>query len=109
MLTVDIMYNTTISCEYNDLESYQTTLLSVFGVDYSKLTEEIQKLYDSIQQNEQLQKLLKKVQETSPWASPDFAFYILFSYEYFSTMHAFLVEILENKTITMFDSLYSIL
>ena len=103
------MYNTKLKCEYDDLEAYQMSLLSVFDSEFIHLNEKIQTLYDTLHENEYIQKLLKKVQASMSWASPDFAFYILFSYDYFSYMHPFLIEVLEKKTITTFDSFYSIL
>jgi hypothetical protein len=103
------MYNTSISCEYSDLETYQTAVLSAFGVEFSKLNEEIQCLYDKLCTHEKVVMLLKKIHESMSWASPDFAFYLLFSYDYFSYTHPFLIEVLENKPITTFDSFYSIL
>lgn len=103
------MYNTKIKCEYDDLETYQTTLLSVFGVEYDQLIDKIQTLYELLETNEQIKMILKKVNEKMSWASPDFAFYILFSYDYFSYMHPFLIELLEHKPITTFDLFYSIL
>lgn len=103
------MYNINLKCDYTDLETYQTALLSVFDSDFSQLNEKIQTLYDQLHDNEHVQKLLKKVQESMSWASPDFAFYILFSYDYFLYMHSFLIEVLEKKRITTFDSFYSIL
>lgn len=103
------MYNTNIKCEYDDLEAYQMSLLSVFDAEFSQLNEKIQSLYDTLRENEYIQKLLKKVNGTMSWASPDFAFYILFSYDYFSYMHLFLIEVLEKRPITTFDTFYSIL
>lgn len=103
------MYNTKIKCDYSDLETYQTALLSVFDAEFSQLNEKIQSLYDVLQENEDIQKLLKKVKGSMSWASPDFAFYILFSYDYFSYMHTFLIEVLEKRPITTFDTFYSIL
>lgn len=103
------MYNTKIKFEYSDLETYQTSLLSVFDVEFDQLNEKIQVLYDLLQENEHIKMLLTKVTYKMSWASPDFAFYILFSYDYFSYMHPFLIEVLEHKPITTFDLFYSIL
>ena len=97
------MYDRNATCAYDTTETYQAELLKIFGIThYDALVDNIQVLYDSLEQTEQLKTILKKVQSITPWATTDLAFYLLFSYEYFSHMHAYL------RDASNYDSLYSI-
>ena len=99
------MYNTEITCTYDDLETYQAMLLRVLDTDMDGMTAKIQVIYDHVHTDERVQALVKKVRG---W-SPEFSFYILFSYEYFEHMHRFLCELLTQRTLTTYDALLDLI
>ena len=87
------MYDRTANCVYDTTETYQAELLRIFGItDYDVLVVNIQALYDSLEKTNELNTIVKKIQSTAPWATTELAFFLLFSYEYFSYMHAYLKD-----------------
>ena len=99
------MYKTDIVCTYSDLETYQAMLLRILDTDVDGMTAKIQAVYDHIHTEEPVQALLKKVHG---W-SPEFSFFVLFSYEYFEHMHRFLCELLTQQPLTTHDALLNLL
>ena len=97
-----------MSCTYDDLESYQSTILQVFNTDFETLTDKMNELYDVVHKNDHVKNILRKICVTHNWATSDMAFYLLFSYENFMHAHPFIVEILTNQEIKSYDALYSI-
>lgn len=99
------MYNTEMVCTYSDLATYQEMLLRILDTDVDGMTTKIQALYDQVHTDERVQTLLKNVQG---W-TPDFSFFVLFSYEYFEHMHRFLCELLTQRPLTTYDALLDLL
>jgi hypothetical protein len=102
------MYDTSVSCTYDDLDSYQCTILKVFNTEFESLTDKMNDLYDRVKTNDYIKLILQKICITHKWATSDMAFYLLFSYENFMYAHPFIVEILTNQEIKTYDALYSI-
>jgi hypothetical protein len=99
------MYNLNLDCSYENNVSYQKKLLEAFFItEVDDLPDKVYELYQQIEENEQVKKLIAKIE----W-SPDLAFYTLFSYDTFMYMHNFLVQLLTDRPTTSYDYLYSIL
>jgi len=102
------MYNTTIACTYDDLESYQTTILNIFNTTFESLTDKMNELYDRVKTSDHINNIVRKICTTHKWASPDMAFYLLFSYENFIHTHPFIIELLTGQELKSYNALYSI-
>ena len=101
------MYNTEIVCIYSDLRSYQEMLLHILDTDQDGLSTQIQVVYDQVKDHEKIKLLIQKI--NGPWMTPDLAFCLLFSYEFFEHTHRFLCELLNHQPLTAYDTLYGLL
>jgi hypothetical protein len=101
------MYNTDIICIYTDLSSYQEMILRILDTNLDGLATEIQLLYDQLKDQEKIKSLIQKI--NGPWMTPDLAFCVLFSYEYFEYTHRFICELLNHQPLTAYDTLYGLL
>jgi hypothetical protein len=101
------MYNTEVVCIYNDLSSYQEMILRILGTNLDGLATQIQVLYDQLKDHEKINILIQKI--NGPWMTPDLAFCVLFSYEYFEYTHRFICELLNDQPLTAYDTLYGLL
>jgi hypothetical protein len=101
------MYNTEVVCIYSDLSSYQTMMLHILDTDQEGLATQIQVLYDQVKDHEKIKSLIQKI--NGPWMTPDLAFCVLFSYEFFEYTHRFLCELLNHQPLTSYDTLYNLL
>ena len=101
------MYNTEVVCVYNDLSSYQEMILRVLDTNPDGLATQIQVLYDQLKDHEKIKTLIQKI--NGPWMTPDLAFCVLFSYEYFEYTHRFICELLNDQPLTAYDTLYGLL
>ena len=99
------MYNTNVACVYTDLSTYQEVLLRILDTDMEGMVEQLQLLYEQLETNESIQTILKKIKG---WTSPDMAFCVLFSYDYLEHTHRLIGEILNNRPLTSYDALYSL-
>lgn len=106
------MYNTDLVCSYmaaGSNETYQQELLKVFkATRYEELSNTIEQLYHSIQENDKLQELLKKIEIKLEWANKDHCFYFLFSYDYFIHTHEYVKDILNHQCPKNHDFLCSL-
>jgi len=88
------MYNTSFRCTYletDSLELYQEELLRACGcktVDH--LVPVIETLYETLK-NDEITPLLQKIMILTN-VSEELSFYVLFSFDYFSYMHDYLVD-----------------
>jgi len=99
------MYNLNLECSYENNESYQKKLLEAFFItEADDLPDKVYELYQKVGENDQVKKLIAKIE----W-NPDLAFFTLFSYDTFMYMHNFLVQLLSDRPTTSYDYLYSIL
>jgi hypothetical protein len=101
------MYKTDVVCIYSDLISYQEMLLRILDTNPDGLAGEIQILYDRVKEDDKVKKLIQKI--NGPWITPDLAFCVLFSYEFFDHTHRFLCDLLNDQTSTSYDTLYGLL
>ena len=101
------MYNTEIVCIYSNLSSYQEMILRILDTDQDGMAAQIQVLYDQVKDNEKIKSLIQKI--NGPWMTPDLAFCVLFSYEYFVYTHRFICELLNHLPLTSYDTLYGLL
>lgn len=101
------MYNTEIVCIYSNLSSYQEMILRILDTDQDGMATQIQVLYDQIKDHEKIKSLIQKI--NGPWMTPDLAFCVLFSYEYFVYTHRFICELLNHLPLTSYDTLYGLL
>jgi hypothetical protein len=82
-------------------------MLSILDTDQEGLAAQIQVLYDQVKDHEKIKSLIQKI--NGPWMTPDLAFCVLFSYEFFEYTHCFLCELLNQKPLTAYDTLYNLL
>lgn len=101
------MYNTDVVCIYSDLSSYQNMILRIMHTTPDGLAGEIQVLYDRIKEDDKVQTLIQKI--NGPWNTPDLAFCVLFSYEFFEHTHRFLCDLLNHQPSSAYDTLYNLL
>lgn len=101
------MYNTDVVCIYSDLGSYQNTILRIMNTTPDGLAGEIQVLYDRIKEDDKVQTLIQKI--SGHWNTPDLAFCVLFSYEFFEHTHRFLCDLLNHQPSSAYDTLYGLL
>jgi hypothetical protein len=103
------MYNTSLVCSYTTNEQYQQELLAAFTAPhYEELSNNIEQLYHSVEENDKLQELLKKVETKLEWANKDHCFYFLFSYDYFIHTHEYVKDILNHQCPKNHDFLCSL-
>jgi len=93
------MYNIDMKCEYDSDETYQSELLKAFKVDdCENLSDEVFKLYSSLEKTQELNELLEDViKKCAPWATDETAFFVLFSYDYFQYTHEYIIELLTRQ------------
>jgi hypothetical protein len=88
------MYNKTFLCTYlekDSIETYQEELLKAIGCEsVNELVPAIEHLYETVK-NDEIAQLIQKITQMTG-VNEDLAFYILFSFDFFSYMHAYLVE-----------------
>ena len=88
------MYCKDFRCTYlekDSLETYQQELLMAFQCDtIDTLIPSIEAFYP-IAQSDELTILLQKIMKLTN-VNEEFSFYILFSYDYFSYMHDYLID-----------------
>ena len=89
------MYDKSFKCTYLETDSlnlYQTELLKAYNCEnVDTLITKIDEFYTSIEKTPELNKLLQKIQGMTN-VTPDFAFYILFSFDLFSYTHDYLTD-----------------
>ena len=87
------MYDTSFRCTYmetDSLELYQQELLRACGCQtVAQLVPTIETMYKS--RSEEITPLLQKIMHLTN-VSEDLSFYILFSFDYFTYMHDYLVD-----------------
>ena len=87
------MYDTSFRCTYmetDSLELYQQELLRACGCQtVDQLVPTIETMYES--RNEEITPLLQKIMYLTN-VSEDLSFYVLFSFDYFTYMHDYLVD-----------------
>ena len=101
------MYKTEVVCIYSDLSSYQEMLLRILDTDQDGMATQIQVLYEQVKHLDENKSLIQKL--NGPWMTPDLAFCVLFSYEFFDHTHLFLCELLNQRPLTSYDILYGLL
>jgi len=88
------MYNTSFRCTYletDSLELYQEELLRACGCKtVDQLVPVIETLYETLK-NDEITPLLQKIMILTN-VSEELSFYVLFSFDYFSYMHDYLVD-----------------
>jgi hypothetical protein len=88
------MYNTSFRCTYletDSLELYQEELLRACGCQsVDQLVPFIESMYETIQKDE-ITQLLQKIMILTN-VNEELSFYVLFSFDYFSYMHDYLVD-----------------
>jgi hypothetical protein len=82
-------------------------ILRILGTNLDGLATQIQVLYDQLKDHEKINILIQKI--NGPWMTPDLAFCVLFSYEYFEYTHRFICELLNDQPLTAYDTLYGLL
>jgi hypothetical protein len=82
-------------------------ILRILDTNIYGLATQIQMLYDQLKDQEKIKSLIQKI--NGPWMTPDLAFCVLFSYEYFEYTHRFICELLNDQPLTSYDTLYSLL
>jgi hypothetical protein len=82
-------------------------ILRILDTDQDGMAAQIQVLYDQVKDNEKIKSLIQKI--NGPWMTPDLAFCVLFSYEYFVYTHRFICELLNHLPLTSYDTLYGLL
>jgi len=87
-----------MKCEYDD-DTYQSELLKAFYLDnFEKLSDQVSKLYSSLEKTQELNDLLENViKKCAPWATDETAFFVLFSYDYFQYTHEYIIELLTHQ------------
>lgn len=87
------MYDTSFRCTYmetDSLELYQQELLRACGCQtVDQLVPTIETMYES--RSEEITPLLQKIMYLTN-VSEDLSFYVLFSFDYFTYMHDYLVD-----------------
>ena len=87
------MYDTSFRCTYmetDSLELYQQELLRACGCQtVDQLVPTIETMYES--RSEEITPLLQKIMHLTN-VSEDLSFYVLFSFDYFTYMHDYLVD-----------------
>ncbi len=87
------MYDTSFRCTYmetDSLELYQQELLRACGCQtVDQLVPTIETMYET--RNEEITPLLQKIMYLTN-VSEDLSFYVLFSFDYFTYMHDYLVD-----------------
>ena len=87
------MYDTSFRCTYmetDSLELYQQELLRACGCQtVDQLVPTIETMYETL--NEEITPLLQKIMYLTN-VSEDLSFYVLFSFDYFTYMHDYLVD-----------------
>lgn len=87
------MYDTSFRCTYmetDSLELYQQELLRACGCEsVDQLVPTIETMYES--RSEEITPLLQKIMYLTN-VSEDLSFYVLFSFDYFTYMHDYLVD-----------------
>lgn len=87
------MYDTSFRCTYmetDSLELYQQELLRACGCQtVDQLVPTIETMYET--RNEEITPLLQKIMYLTN-ISEDLSFYVLFSFDYFTYMHDYLVD-----------------
>ena len=87
------MYDTSFRCTYmetDSLELYQQELLRACGCQtVDQLVPTIETMYES--RNEEITPLLQKIMYLTN-VSEDLSFYVLFSFDYFTYMHDYLID-----------------
>ena len=87
------MYDTSFRCTYMETESlelYQQELLRACGCQtVDQLVPTIESMYET--RSEEINPLLQKIMFLTN-VSEDLSFYILFSFDYFTYMHDYLVD-----------------
>jgi hypothetical protein len=88
------MYNQSFQCTYlekDSLELYQEELLKAFGCEtVDELIPAMDALHETIK-TEELTQLLQKITQLTG-VNEELGFYILFSFDYFSFMHDYLID-----------------
>jgi hypothetical protein len=88
------MYNHSFRCTYlekDSLELYQDEILKAFDCKtVDELIPAIDALHETMQ-TEEVSKLLQKITQLTG-VQEDLGFYILFSFDYFSFMHDYLID-----------------
>jgi len=87
------MYDTSFRCTYmetDSLELYQQELLRACGCQtVDQLVPTIETMYET--RSEEITPLLQKIMHLTN-VSEDLSFYVLFSFDYFTYMHDYLVD-----------------
>jgi len=87
------MYDTSFRCTYMETDSldlYQQELLRACGCEsVDQLVPTIETMYES--RSEEITPLLQKIMHLTN-VSEDLSFYVLFSFDYFTYMHDYLVD-----------------
>ena len=87
------MYDTSFRCTYmetDSLELYQQELLRACGCQtVDQLVPTIETMYES--RSEEITPLLQKIMYLTN-VSEDLSFYVLFSFDYFTYMHDYLID-----------------
>ena len=88
------MYNKSFRCTYLETESieiYQEELLRAMECDsIDTLIPTMERFYETVK-NEEIDQLIQKIAQLTG-VQEDLAFYILFSFDFFSYMHDYLVD-----------------
>ena len=84
------MYNLSIEVEYDDLDSYQTALLSVFGLsEYSdEIIVQIEAIYSKVQDVAQFVNAVNRIRVSGIEDS----YFLLFNYDNFKATHNAIVQ-----------------
>jgi hypothetical protein len=108
------MYNTNLILTYSAAQSeplYQQELLQAFQVEQcEQLMPCIDALYETIPRTLDFKALMTQLQSISAFPlNEDMAFYLLFSFDYFSYAHTYLVEVLRQGETPSYAALMQIL
>jgi len=92
-MCIHVMYDTTFRCTYfekDSLELYQKELLRACGCEtVDQLVPTIEAMY--VTRQAELTPLLQKIMQLTN-VSEDLSFFVLFSFDYFTYMHDYLVD-----------------